>query len=302
MRSLPPLNALRAFEAAARHLSFTLAANELHVTQAAVSHQVKALEAWLGVKLFRRLPRSLLLTDQGQALLPEIRAALDRMAQAVARVGSQGGGTLTVSLLTTFALTWLVPRLHRFTAANPGIEVKMLTTPRLVDLHREDVDVAIRYAARPNRTGLRVHKLFDEMLTPLCNRSFRDRLKRPEDLAGVPLLDTTGHNEEADWSVWLDAAGLVLRGKTPRITFDSTKIAVDAAIEGAGVAIGQPSLFVHALSSGRLFQPFPLIVPSGKAYWLVSTEEGAETAKVRAFRDWVLAELEAEKAELAASA
>ena len=193
MRALPPLNALRSFEAAARHLSFTLAAEELHVTQAAVSHQVKALEERLGLKLFRRLPRGLMLTEQGQALLPELRGAFDRMEQALSRVSALGKeGPLTVSLLTTFALTWLVPRLHRFQALHPGIDVRMLTTQRMADFAREDVDLAIRYAADPALPGLRCDRLFNDLLTPLCGQAYRERLKGPSDLLRVPLIDTIG--------------------------------------------------------------------------------------------------------------
>lgn len=291
MRSLPPLNALRAFEAAARHLSFTLAADELNVTQAAVSHQVKGLEDRLGVKLFRRLPRGLLLTDQGQALLPELRGAFERIEQAIARIDRDGpSGSLSVSLMTTFALTWVVPRLHRFQAAWPRIEVKLVTTGRLVDFAREDVDIAIRYMADGNHPNLRADKLFDDALTPLAGKAYRDRLKVPEDLLQVPLIDTTG---DLDWPIWLRAAG-IRRGFRPAIIFDSTKIAVDAAMEGSGVAIGPPFLFAEAIAAQRLFQPFDLVVRNGKAWWVISPESRAEQTKVRAFRDWLLAEAEAD--------
>lgn len=291
MRSLPPLNALRAFEAAARHLSFTLAADELNVTQAAVSHQVKALEERLGVKLFRRLPRGLLLTDKGQALLPELRGAFERIEQAIARIDRDGpSGSLSVSLMTTFALTWLVPRLHRFQAAWPKIEVKLVTTGRLVDFAREDVDIAIRYMADGNIANLRSDKLFDDALTPLAGKAYRDRLKAPEDLLQVPLIDTTG---DLDWPIWLRAAG-IRRPFRPAIIFDSTKIAVDAAMEGSGVAIGPPFLFAEAIAAQRIFQPFGLVVRNGKAWWVISPESRAEQTKVRAFREWLLAEAEAD--------
>ena len=286
-RSLPPLNGLRAFEAAARHLSFTLAADELRVTQAAVSHQVKGLEDRLGVKLFRRLPRGLLLTDQGQALLPELRSAFDRIEQAVARIDRDGpSGSLSVSLMTTFALTWLVPRLHRFQAAWPKIEVKLVTTGRLVDFAREDVDIAIRYMPDGDKPGLRANKLFDDALTPLAGRAYRERLKVPEDLLKVPLIDTTG---DLDWPLWLRTAG-IRKPVRPAIIFDSTKIAVDAAMEGSGVAIGPPFLFAEAIAAQKIFQPFELIVRNGKAWWVVSPESRAEQTKTRAFRDWLLAE------------
>ncbi len=288
MRPLPPLNALRAFEAAARHLSFTTAAEELNVTQAAVSHQVKGLEDRLGVKLFRRLPRGLLLTDQGQALLPELRGAFDRIEQAVARIDRDGpSGSLSVSLMTTFALTWLVPRLHRFQAAWPKVEVKLVTTGRLVDFAREDVDIAIRYMADGVQHGLRADKLFDDALTPLAGRAYRHKLKAPTDLLDVPLIDTTG---DFDWPLWLRSAG-IRKPFRPAIIFDSTKIAVDAAMEGSGVAIGPPFLFAEAIAAQKIFQPFELIVKNGKAWWVISPENRAEQTKVKAFREWLLAEV-----------
>jgi DNA-binding transcriptional LysR family regulator len=287
-RSSLPLNGLRAFEAAARHLSFTRAADEMSVTQAAVSHQVKALERRLGVTLFRRLPRALLLTDEGQSLLPELRASFNRIAQALERISAQeGSAALTVSLMTTFALTWLVPRLPRFQAAHPEIEVRLMTTPRVIDFAREDVDVAIRFGDGHWPNQLITTKLLDDALTPLCGRAHRERLRRPGDLRGVTLL----HAGDDEWAIWLAAVGV--RGINARKgpTFDSTKIAVQAAIDGLGVAAGDPHLFADDIAAGRLFQPFPLIVSNpGKGYWLVYPEASAERAKVKAFCDWIVAE------------
>src|SRR5581483_2589819 len=244
-RPLPPLNALRAFEAAARHLSFTRAAEELHVTQAAVSHQVKALEAHLQVKLFRRLTRGLRLTEEGQALVPELRDAFERLAAAVDRVGRrETHGRLTISLLTTFALSWLVPRLPRFNARHPEIEVSLIATPRLADFRRDDVDLAIRYGVGP-WPDLYSEKLFDHEITPLCGRQWIGKLKKPSDLARVPLLILS--NGE-DWPVWLRAAGLTHIDATKGQVFDSTRIAVDAAIAGGGVAIGSPSMHAEPIA------------------------------------------------------
>lgn len=288
-QSLPPLNALRAFEAAARHLSFTKAADELHVTQAAISHQVKGLEDHLGVKLFRRLTRSLLLTEEGKALLPELRTAFDQMAHAVQRVRIRGGQqTLNISTMTTFAMSWLVPRLPNFQAAHPEIEVRISTTQRLVDFAREDVDLATRYGFGP-WPGLAAHKLFDDVLTPLCSPALAAKLKRPEDLRGVTLLHE--HPEPSDWTFWCAKFGVdgIDGRKGPR--FDSTRIAVQAAIGGLGVAIGAPNVLIEELATGRLVQPFPeMVVGNGKAFWLVYPETSADQPKVRAFRDWILAE------------
>lgn len=287
-RTLPPLNALRAFEAAARYLSFTRAAEELRVTQAAVSHQVKALEERLGVALFRRLTRGLRLTDEGQALLPDLRDGFDRLAHAVERVGRRGSqGRLTVSLLTTFALSWLVPRLPRFNERHPDIEVSLIATPRLADFAREEIDCAVRYGHGPWQ-GVRADKLFADELTPLCNKAWLAKLKEPADLARVPLLVLS--NDHKDWQTWLKEAGVPQIDGRKGTAFDSTRIAVDAAIAGAGVAIGNPYVHAEPIVEGRLFQPFDLVVPNGDSYWLVYPDAVAERPKIKAFRTWLLEE------------
>ncbi len=287
-KPLPPLNSLRAFEAAARHLSFTRAADELNVTQAAISHQVKGLEDHLGICLFRRMPRRLLLTDEGQALLPDLRDGFARLAQAVERVRNGGAsGTLTVSTMTTIAMSWLVPRLPRFQAAHPEIDIRITTSQKLVDFAREEIDVAIRYGIG-GWPGTVAEKMFDDVLAPLCGRAFRDRLRRPEDLRQVPLLRST---EETEWPAWLAATGVVGVDLTRGLVFDSTQVAVRAAIDGMGVCMAAPSLFAEEIVAGRLFQPFPLTVANGKAYWLVAPETGAHRPKVQRFRDWVFDEV-----------
>ncbi|HJQ55957.1 MAG TPA: transcriptional regulator GcvA [Vineibacter sp.] len=288
-RALPPLNALRAFEAAARHGSFVAAADELSVTPAAISHQVKSLEDRLGVALFVRRPRGLEITGEGQALLPDLRDAFDRMALALDRIGRQAGGkVLTISLITTFLLAWLVPRLHRFQAKHPDIEVRMTSSRQLIDFGREDVDAAVRFIDRP-ADGLFALKLFNDVLTPLCGQRYRDRLKTIEDLRKVPLIDTTFSPE---WPIWLEAIGQQALKPRRSLAFDSTKVAVEAAIEGAGVAIGPPELFREEIEDGRLFQPFPQLVESGKAWWFVCPAGAAERPKIKAFRAWLAEELE----------
>lgn len=260
-RSQLPLNALRAFEAAARHASFTHAAEELHVTQAAVSHQVKALEERLGVALFVRRPRGLEITSEGEALLPDLRDAFDRMTNALERVGRKANsGTLNVSLVTTFALGWLVPRLHRFQSKHPEIEVRMTTSQKRVDFAREDVDCAIRFTVQPE-PELHATRLFSDVLTPLCGKRYHDKLKTFDDLKRVPFIDMT---HDPEWPIWLRAVGLGDFKPKRVLTFDSTMIAVEAAMEGAGVAVGPPQLFREELAEGRLFQPFEQIVDSGK--------------------------------------
>jgi DNA-binding transcriptional LysR family regulator len=285
---LPPLNALRAFESAARHLSFTRAADELHVTQAAISHQVKALEERLGVKLFRRLPRRLLLTDEGQALLPDLRDAFNRLTLAVERISARSAaGTLTVSSMTTILMTWLVPRLPRFQRAHPEIDVRLMTTQRLVDFAREDIDVAIRFGTG-RWPGVKSERMFGEVLTPLCGKRFIDECTSPADLHDLPLIRST---EEDEWPIWFAAAGVATTAVTRGPIFDSTKIAVQAAIDGLGVVMGPPALFADDIAAGRLFQPFALAVETGKSYWFVVPENAADRPKVKAFRDWIFDEV-----------
>jgi DNA-binding transcriptional LysR family regulator len=247
----------------------------------------------LGVKLFRRLPKSLRLTDEGQALLPELREAFERMARAINRVTSaQSASALSVSTLTTFALTWLVSRLPRFQARHPDIEVRLNTTGRLVDFAREDVDVAVRYGDG-NWRGLTIEKMFEDELTPLCGRAYKDRLRAPEHLRDVPLLDASPPEPASvgEWGAWFKAAGIGHLPMTRGAVFDSTKIAAQAAIDGLGVAIGSPYLFAEDIAAGRLFQPFPLTVRNGRSYWLVCAEGTATRPKIKAFRDWVFSEL-----------
>lgn len=285
---LPPLNALRAFESAARHLSFTRAADELHVTQAAISHQVKGLEERLGIKLFRRLPRQLLLTDEGQALLPDLRDAFNRLAHAVERISARSAaGTLTVSSMTTILMTWLVPRLPRFQEAHPEIDVRLMTTQRLVDFTREDIDVAIRFGTG-KWPGVKSERMFGEVLTPLCGRRFVDECKSPADLHKLPLIRST---EEDEWPIWFAAAGVATTEVRRGPIFDSTKIAVQAAIDGLGIVMGPPTLFADDIAAGRLFQPFALAVETGKSYWFVVPENSAGRPKVKAFRDWIFSEV-----------
>jgi len=287
-RRLPPLNALRAFEAAARHLSFTLAAQELNVTQAAVSHQVKALEDHLGAKLFRRLPRALALTEEGQFLLPELSQSFDRLAAAIGRVGRrEASGALNVTLLTTFALGWLVPRLTGFQTLHPEIEVRLSTSSRLVDFGREDVDCGIRNGPGP-WPGLATWVLWEETFTPLCPPELAARLSTPADLTRVTLLQTIASPSE--WQIWAQQAGhggLDLSGGPQ---FDSTLIAVQASMRGAGVAVGDPRLFAGDIAAGRLVAPFPSVVPMGKYWWFVCLDALKDRPKIRLFRDWLLAE------------
>ena len=297
-RSLPPLNGLRAFEAAARHMSFTDAAEELSVTQAAISHQVKLLEDQLGQPLFRRLTRRLLLTDAGQLLWPGVRDGFDRLAEAVQKVQTRGdSGVLTLSLTVSFAARWLVPRLGRFLKAHPEIDVKLTTTDRLIDFAREDVDAAIRYG-HGDWPGLDSWKVIHPVYTPLLNPKLAagETLAQPSDLQRLPLLLEA--DDTLDWRAWFKAAGCAWRPGRRMVEFDTTQMAVQAAMEGLGVALGPPEYFAEELESGRLIQPFDIYIETDDAYHLVSPTGRAEEPKIAAFRGWILGEaakMEAEK-------
>ena len=296
VRRLPSLNALRAFEAAARLLSFKRAAEELHVTPAAISHQIKALEEELGQALFRRLNRMLLLTDAGQLLLPGVGEGFDRLAEAVRRLEqTRSFGTLVVSVAPSFASKWLVPRLERFTAAHPDVDVQVSANMTPVDLHREPVDVAIRFGFG-RYPGLTVVKLFDEAVAPLCAPHLLDGeppLGRPEDLRHHTLL----HDDSAridvtapDWRMWLRAAGVEGVDATRGPHFSFADHAMQAAIEGVGVVLGRVALAERDLAAGRLVMPFALSLPIDPAYYMLATESSLRSPIVAAFRDWVLAE------------
>jgi LysR family glycine cleavage system transcriptional activator len=292
-RRLPPLSSLRAFEAAARHLSFTRAAAELHVTQAAVSHQVKALEDWLGLKLFRRQNRNVFLTEAGQAYLPAVREAFDGLADATRRLRQRDGeGKLTVTVTLSFAAKWLMPRLGRFRRLHPDIEFRIDATDRNVDLAREEVDVGLRYGSG-SWPGLAARRLLNEELFPVCSPALAAALKRPEDLAKHTLL----HDDmRQDWRMWLLAAGVRGVDPTRGPAFSSSAMCVQAAIDGEGVALGRSALVAADLAAGRLVRPFAVNLPTEFAYYVVYTPQAGELPRVKAFVDWLAAEAAAEEA------
>ena len=293
-RRLPPLNALRAFEAAARHLSFTKAAEELYVTQAAVSHQVKALEAALGVQLFRRLNRRLMLTDAGQLYLPALTEAFDAIDAATGRLrADENAGSLTVSVANSLAAKWLLPRLPRFRERHPEIDVEVSAADRLVDFGRDNVDMGIRYGLG-NYPGLKVDPLMEDTVFPVCSPQLVDGppvLRAPEDLRHHTLLhDDVGPGQAPDWRHWLTAAGVtgVNPERGPRYSHSS--LVLQAAIDGQGVALGRSSLVSLDLEAGRLVQPFGPTLASHFACYVVSPVATAERPKIKAFRDWLLEE------------
>ncbi|MEQ8505230.1 MAG: transcriptional regulator GcvA [Rhodospirillales bacterium] len=291
-RRLPPLNALRAFEAAARHLSFTQAADELSVTQAAVSHQIRGLEDWLGFPLFRRLSRALVLTEAGQILFPEVREAMDILTTAVNRVQRQDQeGVLTVTTMDSFAQSWLVPRLGRFRQSHPDIDVRLVMSDRMVDLAREGVDVAIRYG-RGNWSGLMVTLLRTEELFPVCAPSLVAGgvpLNEPCDLVHYTLL----HDEmPVDWRDWLEAVGCDEVNPERGPGYTHSNLVLLAARAGEGVALGRSVMVADDLAEGRLVRPFEFALPAPQAYYLACVEGTEDRPKIRAFREWLLDEFE----------
>lgn len=299
-RRLPPLNAVRAFEAAARHLSFTLAADELNVTQAAVSHQVKALEQRLGVPLFRRLNRGLRLTDAGALYRTELEDILDRLEQATERLrASEAAGLLTVSTGTSFASKWLVPRLQRFRERRPDIDVRIDADDALTDFRRDNVDLAIRYGGGVY-PGLYSVKLLQDTVFPVCGpKLLEDRypLRAPEDLKHHTLLHDQGVVE--DWSSWLRTAGVSGVDASRGPSFSHSAMLIEAAIAGQGVALARSSMVAHDLREGRLVQPFLLSLRPEFSYWVVCPQGTVDKPKIAEFRAWVLEEAAAETGERA---
>lgn len=301
---LPPLNALRAFEAVARHLSMKQAAAELHVTPAAVSHQIRGLEQYLGVPLFRRLNRALLLTDAGQLCLPGVRDGFERLARAMDSLrASERRSVLVASVAPSFATRWLMPRLGRLAAAHPTLELRITADMALADFRRDDVDVAVRFGGGIY-PGLRSDKLFDDTVVPMCSPRLlagKTLLRTPDDLTRVTLLHDESLSRFAgapDWASWLKAAKIEEPNPNRGLRFSHTDHALQAAIDGMGVVLGRRVLAADDLAAGRLAVPFELDLPLAFAYHLVSPEAFADRPKIVAFRDWLLGEIRQPVAEV----
>lgn len=289
---LPSLNGLRAFEAAARHLSFTLAASELNVTQTAISHQIRRLEEELGIRLFVRQNRALTLTPEARDYLPGVRAAFNDLRLATDRLlRKDDDKVLTVSTLASLAAKWLLPRLTDFQEHHPGIDVRITTSTSLVDFQRDNVDAAIRYG-RGQWAGLRADWLMADELFPVCSPSLLrgDKpLRCPEDLKSHMLLHTSNANSD-DWRLWLTAAGQPADiARQPGITFDMIFMTIQAAIDGIGVAMGRTSYVQDDIAKGRLVVPFKIALPADAGFYLVAPEGRREASKLAAFRDWMIA-------------
>lgn len=289
LRRLPPLNGLKAFEAAARYESFTRAAEELCVTQGAVSHQVKALEQQLGVKLFGRRHQRLVITEAGRDYLAVLRDAFDRIALGTERLlQRQSSGVLTVSTSPDFAAKWLVNRLGRFAETHPEIDLRISATLHHVDFAREDVDLAVRHGDG-NWPGLHFERLSREEIFPVCSPRLLDGdgLRQPSDVLRYTLLHLDSRN---DWARWLEVAGVTAGevGHGPIMNRDS--MVIDAAVDGQGIALARLTLAASDLLSGRLVRPFAISLPVVRTYWIVCPKPTASLPKVGLFRGWLLSE------------
>lgn len=296
-RRLPPLNALKAFEAAARHLSFTKAADEMFVTQAAVSHQIKALEDHLGLKLFMRKNRSLLLTEEGQSYFLDIKDIFLQLHEATEKLLARGAkGALTVSLQPSFAIQWLVPRLKQFNELNPDVDVRIKAVDQDEGSLTDDVDVAIYYG-RGNWRNLQADKLYTEYLLPVCSPLLLS--------SGKPLnevMDLRHHNLLHDssrraWKAWFNSQGYKNFNVNQGPIFSHSSMVLQAAIHGQGVALAHNVLARPDINSGRLVVPFNHVLITKDAYYLVCRENQSEQGKINAFRQWMMHLAEEEQAD-----
>ncbi|MEK0084130.1 transcriptional regulator GcvA [Benzoatithermus flavus] len=293
---LPPLSALRAFEAAARRLSFRDAGDELCVTHSAVSHQVKLLERELGTPLFWRKGRRVELTEAGEALYPVLRDAFARIGETAARIRERGAsGDLTVQVYVTVASRWLLPRLHRFEARNPDLYLRLSTSHRSWDFDAENVDVGMIYKEPPLDTALAWWPLFRARLVAVASPGTVQGgmgLRQPAELVNHRLLAV--ETAEADWALWLEAAGLGRLVQRRGPLFDSYLLALEAAIDGQGIALVPDFLAEADLKAGRIVEPFPLRVPQRGGWYLVCRKERQQDGRIARLRTWLAAEIAAD--------
>lgn len=294
-RRLPPLNALKAFEAAARHLSFTKAADELFVTQAAVSHQIKALEEYLSMKLFLRRNRTLLLTEEGQSYFLELKDIFKHLQEATERLVAKGSkGAITVAMPPSFASIWLVPRINSFSAIHPDIDVRIKAVDFDEGFLEDDIDVAIYYG-KGRWSGVQADKLHREFLTPLCSPSLFNGPKPLNDLTDLKHHVLLHDETRAAWKNWLKQIGVPGVNVNQGPVFSHSMLVLQAAALGQGIALGNTVLARPEIEAGRLIMPFEDKLESREAFYVVCDESQAELGKIAAFRDWILALVEEEQ-------
>ena len=297
IKQLPPLSSLRSFEAVARQLSFSKAAEELHVTPGAVSQQIRSLEELLGTKLFDRTRRSVALTDAATTMLPDVQAGLEMLSRAVSnKTILLGERTLTISVAPSFASKWLLPRLASFYEKHPDIDLRISATVALADFKRDRVDLAIRLG-HGSYPGLHAERLFAESLTPLCSPELlkrKGRLSKPDDLRKHRLIHDTsipGAGEQRGWEQWLTFAGAKHVSAYRGARFTLAELAMQAAIDGAGVVLGRVVLAEGDLAAGRLVRPFRTVLPLDVSYFLVRSKTSSLRQEIQCFRDWLFSSL-----------
>jgi LysR family glycine cleavage system transcriptional activator len=301
---LPPLNSLRAFEAAARHMSFQKAAQELSVTPSALSYQIRQLESFLQVPLFLRLNRAVRLTEDGQRIAPGIHDAFERLAEAMGRLnGPAPANVLTISTGPAFAAKWLSPRLHKFLERYPEIDIRISANTKLTDFRSDEVDLSIRFGGG-NYSGLHVERLADEHVLPLVSprllEQFGGRLE-PKDLGRIALLHDDSANfmtNAVNWDDWLRRARITDVDSTRGPRFSHADHALEAALDGAGIVLGRLTLSMRDIASGRLVAPFDLMVPAQAGFYFCCLPERLAEPKIKAFRDFLFSEIAAERSIL----
>jgi LysR family transcriptional regulator, glycine cleavage system transcriptional activator len=295
MYDLPPLNGLRAFESAARNLSFAKAAEELHVTPAAISYQIRVLETKLGTKLFRRLNRAVVLTDTGAQLFPGVRNSFEGLHRAVGGIATptRSDRVVNATISPHMAAKWLVPRLSRFIERYPNIDLRIGASNTTIDLTGDQADIAIRYNLGDNK-GLVAEKLMDEAVTPMCSPELLNGtppIRTPADLQHHTLIhdDTLRRHwpESPGWSKWMDLAGLPEHDASAGLHFNHSDHCLDAAIEGSGIVLGRRAMASRDIEQGRLVAPFDLDLPFRGGIYCVTTPEKANNPNICAFRDWL---------------
>lgn len=290
---LPPIAALRALESAARHLSYTRAAEELHVTQSAVSHQIRHIEDMWGVKLFNRKGRRLMLTRPGQAVAPVVRDFIERMTSTLAELQSEGDrGSMKVSLLQSFAFKWLVPRLGNFNDQHPGVDVWISTTESLVGFDDEGLDIAIRLG-HGDYPGLDATLLLSEYVFPVASPVFLNKHSvpaEPADLLSFPLLYRHAVDICPRWRDWFADAGVEVSSLPKGTHFPDTSMSVQAALDGQGIALARSAHVQDDLEAGRLIKLFNVYSLSQVAYYIVCPQEHLARPRVAAFKEWLLME------------
>jgi LysR family glycine cleavage system transcriptional activator len=296
MAPFPPLKAVRYFESAARHLSFSKAAEELNVTHSAISHQIKALEEWIGQPLFERTGRALRLTEAGRQFLPPVRSAFRQLTDAADDLRQANrGGPLTVSVLPSLASKWLVPRLFDFRAKHPEIEVRISATDRVEQIGQGGIDIAVRYG-RGRWPGVEAELLLQDDLFPIASPAILNgdvQLKEPSDLQHFNLLnDSTWEAARFDfWHQWLAQAGVTGLELKGGFSFNYSNLLVQAAIDGLGIALGNTLLAGDDLKAGRLVKPFDITISLDTAYYIVYARDALKRPKIRAFRDWLVEQI-----------